>query len=137
MRSYFSTRAPVSGFTQASGNSEQWKMMGNEDNVGFLAAGSGVQQFQLSSWGCFVREHLRCSRELRSTRHTSSLRLRLLSPTKPVVSIHRIRIEAHPHRAWRKVSFDSAPLPLRQREESHPYSLQERGCKLKNIMSHL
>jgi hypothetical protein len=31
------------------GNSEQWKMTGHEDNVGFLATGSGVKQFQLSS----------------------------------------------------------------------------------------
>ena len=29
-------------------------MTGDEDNVGFLATGSGVQQFQLSSWGWFV-----------------------------------------------------------------------------------
>ncbi len=54
MRNYFSTRVPVSGFTQASGNSEQWKMTGNVDNVGFLATESGVKQFQPCLWGCFV-----------------------------------------------------------------------------------
>ena len=31
-------------------------MTGNEDNVGFLATGSGVKQFQLSLRGWFVRE---------------------------------------------------------------------------------
>jgi hypothetical protein len=41
---YFSTRLPASGFIGASGNSEWCNMMGNEDNVGFLAIGSGVQQ---------------------------------------------------------------------------------------------
>src|ERR1035441_2408825 len=29
-------------------------MTGKEDNVGFLTTGSGVEQFQLSLWGCFV-----------------------------------------------------------------------------------
>jgi hypothetical protein len=36
------------------GNSERWKMTGKEDNVGFLATGSGVKQFHLLSRGCFV-----------------------------------------------------------------------------------
>ena len=52
-------RVPVvrtqSSFIRASGNSERCNMTGNEDNVGFLATGSGVQQFQLSLRGCFVR----------------------------------------------------------------------------------
>ena len=72
MRNYFSTRVPVSGFIQASGNSEQWKMTGNEDNVGFLATESGVKQFQLSLWGCFIHKCRRFFPELRSTTHTSS-----------------------------------------------------------------
>jgi hypothetical protein len=50
---------PVSSFIQVIGNSEQWKMTGQKVNVGFLATESGVQQFQLSLWGCFV---LRCRR---------------------------------------------------------------------------
>ena len=54
MRNYFSTRVPVSGSIQASGNSEQCKMTGQDDNVGFLATGSGVKQFQLSLGGGFV-----------------------------------------------------------------------------------
>ena len=29
-------------------------MTGKEDNVGLLATESGVQQFQLSLWGCFA-----------------------------------------------------------------------------------
>ena len=56
MKNYFSTRVPVSSSIQALGNSVRWKMTGNKDNVGFLATGSGVKQFQLSSRGCFVRE---------------------------------------------------------------------------------
>src|SRR5664280_1892597 len=57
---YSSTRVPVSGFIRASGNSERWKMTGKADNVGFLATGSVVQQFQLSLEECFVsrRWHL-------------------------------------------------------------------------------
>jgi len=51
---YLSTRVPVSGFIRASGNSERCSMTGKEDNVGFLATGSGVQQFQLSLTGWFV-----------------------------------------------------------------------------------
>jgi hypothetical protein len=54
MSNHFSTRVPVSSFTQASGNSEWCNMTGKEDNVGFLATGSGVKQFQLSLWGCFM-----------------------------------------------------------------------------------
>ena len=54
MSNHFSTRVPVSSFTQASGNSEWCNMTGKEDNVGFLATGSGVQQFQLSLGGGFV-----------------------------------------------------------------------------------
>ena len=49
------TGVPVSGSIRASRNSEGSKMTGNEDNVGFLATGSGVQQFQLSLRGGFVR----------------------------------------------------------------------------------
>ena len=49
-------------------------MAGNEDNVGFLATGSGVQQFQLSLWGSFVLPCRRFFPDLRSTTHTSSLR---------------------------------------------------------------
>jgi hypothetical protein len=45
-----------SSFIRASGNSERCKMTGQEDNVGFLATGSGVKQFQLSTRGWFVRE---------------------------------------------------------------------------------
>jgi hypothetical protein len=45
---YFSIRVPVPGFIRASGNSERRSMTANKHNVGFLAAGSGVQQFQLS-----------------------------------------------------------------------------------------
>ena len=36
------------------GNLEQWKVTGQDDNVGFLATESGVKQFQLSLRGCFV-----------------------------------------------------------------------------------
>jgi hypothetical protein len=63
MRNYFSTWVPVSSFSRASGNSEQWKMTGQEHNVGFLATGSGVKQFELSLWGCFVLECRRFSTE--------------------------------------------------------------------------
>ena len=49
-------------------------MTGHEDNVGFLATGSGVQQFQLSLWGSFVLPCRRFFPDLRSTTHTSSLR---------------------------------------------------------------
>jgi len=42
---YSSTGEPVYGFIRASANSKRCKMTGNEDNVGFLATGSGVQQF--------------------------------------------------------------------------------------------
>src|SRR5208282_4475866 len=52
---YPSTRVPVSGFIPTSRNSERCSMTGNEDNVGFLATGSGVEQFQLSLRGWFVR----------------------------------------------------------------------------------
>ena len=69
---YFSTRVPVSGFIRASANSERCSMTGNEDNVGFLATGSGVQQFQLSSCGCFVLQRRRFSQELRSTQHAGN-----------------------------------------------------------------
>jgi hypothetical protein len=74
MRNYYSTRVPVSGFTQASGNSERWKMTGNEDNVGFLATESGVKKFQPWFGGCFVLKCRRLFPELRSTTHASSLR---------------------------------------------------------------
>jgi hypothetical protein len=49
-------------------------MTGNEDNVGFLATGSGVKQFQLSLRGSFVLPCRRFLPDLRSTTHTSSLR---------------------------------------------------------------
>jgi hypothetical protein len=52
---YFSTGVLVSGFIPAPRNSERCKMTGNADNVGFLATGSGVKQFQLSLRGWFVR----------------------------------------------------------------------------------
>jgi hypothetical protein len=52
---YLSTGEPVYGSPRASANSERCKMTGNEDNVGFLATGSGVKEFQLSSRGSFVR----------------------------------------------------------------------------------
>src|ERR1035441_3040060 len=71
---YFSTRVLLSGFIRASGNSERCKMTGNEDHVGFLATGSGAQQFQLSLWGSFVLPCRRFFPDLRSTTHTSSLR---------------------------------------------------------------
>jgi hypothetical protein len=58
---YFSTRVPVSGFIRASGNSERCNMTGHEDNVGFLATGSGVKQFQLSLGGWFVPQERRLS----------------------------------------------------------------------------
>ena len=65
---YLSTGERVYGFIRATGNSERWKMTEKEDNVGFLATGSGVKQFQLSLGGCFV---LQCRR---LTKHTSDLR---------------------------------------------------------------
>jgi hypothetical protein len=71
---YFSTRVPVSDVIQTLGNSEQWKMTGKEDNVGFLATGSGVQQFQLSLGGCFVLQCPRFFPELMLTKHTSNSR---------------------------------------------------------------
>jgi hypothetical protein len=70
---------PVFGSIQASGNSERWKMTWNEDNVGLLATGSGVQQFQLSLRGCFVLQWRRFSAQLKLFKHTSNLRLQLLS----------------------------------------------------------
>jgi hypothetical protein len=71
---YFWTGVPVCGFIRASGNSERCNMTGNEVNVGFLATGSGVQQFQLSLRGCSVLQRRRLSRELRSAKHTTNLR---------------------------------------------------------------
>jgi hypothetical protein len=71
---YFSTGVPVSGFIQASGNSERWKMTGKEDNVGFLATESGVQQFQLSLWGCAVLQCGRFCAQLRLSKHTGNSR---------------------------------------------------------------
>jgi hypothetical protein len=71
MRNDLSTRVPVSGFNQASGNSEQWKMTGKEDNVGFLATGSGVKQFQLSLGGWCVLRYHPFTPELRFTKHRS------------------------------------------------------------------
>src|ERR1019366_3168504 len=71
---YLSTGEPVYGFIRASANSERCEMTGHEDNVGFLATGSGVQQFQLSLWGSFVLPCRRLFPDLRSTTHTSSLR---------------------------------------------------------------
>jgi hypothetical protein len=68
---YFSTRVPISGFIRAIGNSERLKMTGKEDNVGFLATGSGVKQFQLSLWGCFVLQCRRFSAQLRITKHVN------------------------------------------------------------------
>src|ERR1035441_2189762 len=62
---YFSTRVPVSSFIQVIGNSEQWKMTGQAGNVGFLATGSGVKQFQLSLGGCSVLQCRRFFPELR------------------------------------------------------------------------
>jgi hypothetical protein len=59
-------------FIQALGNSEQWKMTGQADNVGFLATESGMEQLQLSLWGCFVLQCRRSFPELRSTTPTSS-----------------------------------------------------------------
>ena len=79
MRNYFSTRMPVSGFIRALGNSERRKMTEQEDNVGFLATGRGVKQFQLSLGGSFVLECRRFSAQLKLSKHTSNLRLRLLS----------------------------------------------------------
>ena len=49
-------------------------MTGQDDNVGFLVTESGVQQFQLSLWGCFVFECRRFPSELRLTKYTSNLR---------------------------------------------------------------
>src|ERR1017187_6021033 len=74
MRNYFSTRMSASGFIRAFGNSEQRKMTGKEDNVGFLATGSGVKQFQLSLWECFVLQCRRFSAQLKLSKHTSNLR---------------------------------------------------------------
>jgi hypothetical protein len=36
-------------------------MTGHEDNVGFLATGTGVKQFQLSLGGCFIPKERRMS----------------------------------------------------------------------------
>src|SRR5208282_2072414 len=52
---YFSTRVLVSGLIPAPRNSARWKMTGKVDNVGFPRTGSGVEQFQLSLRGWFVR----------------------------------------------------------------------------------
>ena len=79
----FSTRVPVSGFIQASGNSEQWKMTGNEDNVGFLATESGVKQFQLSLRGGFVLQCRRFSAQLKLPKHTSNSRASAAVQLKP------------------------------------------------------
>src|ERR1039458_4547130 len=79
----FSTRVPVSGFIQASGNSEQWKMTGNEDNVGFLATESVVKQFQLSLRGGFVLQCRRFSAQLKLPKHTSNSRASAAVQLKP------------------------------------------------------
>jgi hypothetical protein len=71
MRNYFSTWMPASGFIQALGNSERWKMTGKKDNVGFLTTESVAKQFQLSLWRCFVLECPRFSPELRLTKQTT------------------------------------------------------------------
>ena len=68
-----STGMPLYGLIRASANSARCKMTGNEHNVGFLAAGSGVQQFQLSLGRCCVLECRRSSAQLTSTKHTTSL----------------------------------------------------------------
>ena len=49
-------------------------MTGHEDNVGFVATGSGVKQFQLSLGECFVLQCRRLSTQLKLSRHTSNLR---------------------------------------------------------------
>src|ERR1035441_6721633 len=48
-------------------------MTGQADNVGFLATGSGVKQFQLSLGGWFVLQCRRFSAQLRSTKHISKM----------------------------------------------------------------
>ena len=52
----FLDTGPGFWFTQVLGNSEQWKMTRREDNVGFVATGSGVKQFQPCEAGSFVLE---------------------------------------------------------------------------------
>jgi hypothetical protein len=52
----------------------RWKMTGQDDNVGYLATESGVKQFQLSSWGCFVLQYRRFSPESRLTKHTHTMK---------------------------------------------------------------
>src|ERR1039458_6187881 len=74
MRNYFSTRVPASGFIQALGRSEHGKMTGHEANVGFVATGSGVKQFQLSPWGSFALQCRRFSAQLTLTKHTRNSR---------------------------------------------------------------
>jgi hypothetical protein len=54
--------------------SEWWKMTGNEDNVGFLATGSGVEKFQLSLRGWFVFMCRRFFRQPTLTKNTTKLR---------------------------------------------------------------
>jgi hypothetical protein len=53
---YFSTPVPLFVSLIVLGKSEQWKMTGNEYNVGFLATESGVKQFQPCLGGCFNLE---------------------------------------------------------------------------------
>jgi hypothetical protein len=48
-------------------------MTGKVDNVGFLATGSGVKQFQLSLGRWLVPRCRRLSQELRLTKHTTNL----------------------------------------------------------------
>jgi hypothetical protein len=58
-------------------------MTGHEDNVGFLATGSEMKQFQISLWGCFVLQCRCFSQELSSILNIQAIcELRLLSLTK-------------------------------------------------------
>ena len=93
---YSSTRVPVSVFIGARGNSERCNMTGNEDNVGFLATGSGVKQFQLSLGRWFVPRCRRFSQELSPTKHTTSFLTAAAVQTKTGASNSQAAVRGTP-----------------------------------------
>jgi hypothetical protein len=82
-------------------------MAGNEDNVGFLATGSGVQQFQLSLWGWFVFQCRRLSAQLKLTKRTRNSRALAAVPHEPGTFYQKTAIEARRKRTG--VAGDSLP----------------------------
>jgi hypothetical protein len=109
-------RVPVvrtpSSFIPASRNSERCNMTGNEDHVGFLASGSGLQQFQLSSGGWFILQCRRFSARLKLTNHTSNL-FGLQSLRKDPAACCNWKPTQTSQAPW------SVPVPIEPREPAH------------------